>query len=115
MDFQIQDKDFFELNVEEQLRPSVERKLTGTTKMDLEIESNPIPSNPIFIALVIHLIRFYQRFLSSKLGNRCVFEPSCSHYCEVVIREFGLIRGTKLTLYRLMRCKSGNGGIDLPL
>ena len=82
--------------------------------MDLEIDSNPIPAKPILIALVIRVIRFYQRFVSSKLSSRCVFEPSCSHYCELTIREFGLIKGVSLTFSRLLRCKPGNGGVDLP-
>ena len=103
-----------EILVDETLRPTVERLLSGSTNMDMEIESTPIPEKPLLLVMAIKLIRLYQRFISSKLGSRCVFEPSCSHYCELSIRSFGLLRGTLLTIKRLFRCRPGAGGIDLP-
>lgn len=106
--------DTYELNVEEILRPAIERGLTGTTKMDAEIEAYQIPKKPLLLSKSIKLIRWYQHRISPKLGNRCVFEPSCSHFCELVIREFGLLKGIYLTAKRLIRCRPGAGGIDLP-
>ena len=102
------------LDVEEKLRPSVERCLTGTTKMDAEIENLPIVSEPAFTRLIINLIRLYQKNISPILGNRCVFEPSCSHFCELSIRNYGFTKGIFLTLKRLYRCRPGSGGVDLP-
>jgi len=104
----------YELNVEEILRPAIERRLSGSTKMDIEIEANPIPNKPILLSGSIKLIRWYQKRISPKLGSRCVFEPSCSHFCEVSIREYGLLKGINLTIKRLFRCRPGTGGIDLP-
>lgn len=103
----------FELNVDECLRPSLERQLTGTTKMDKEIDLLPIPQNPLSIKYGIQLIRFYRKIRPKNIGNRCVFEPSCSHYSEVAIRENGLFRGSILTFKRLLRCRPGNGGVDV--
>ena len=106
--------DSYELNVDEQLRPSIERQLSGTTKMDTEIHSLPIPEKPFLIRSSIMLLRWYRKHISPKLGKRCVFEPSCSHYCELAIREVGLLKGFYLTIKRLHRCHPGAGGVDLP-
>jgi len=103
----------FELNVDERLRPSLERQLTGTTKTDLEIQSLPIPSGPFFIKIAVHLLRFYRKYRPAFIGNRCVYEPSCSHYSEIAIRENGLLVGISLTVKRLIRCRPGRGGLDL--
>jgi putative membrane protein insertion efficiency factor len=103
----------FELNVEEHLRPSLERQLTGSTKSDLYIQSLPLPDRPYMIRFAVMAIRVYRKYRPTSIGNRCVFEPSCSHYSEMAIREYGFIGGIKLTIRRLFRCRPGNGGIDL--
>jgi len=108
------DIDSYQLNVEEHLRPSVERQLTGTTKLDSKIHSMPLPEKPYILKNSILLLRWYRKYLSPKLGNRCVFEPSCSHYSELAIRENGILKGYYQTIKRLYRCRPGNGGIDLP-
>ena len=110
----IEGTDKFVINVDEQLRPSIERQLFGYTNMDVKINSLPIPKKPIQIKISIILLRWYQRVISPKLGNRCVFEPSCSHYSELAIRKNGLLKGGWETIKRLNRCRPGAGGIDLP-
>lgn len=104
--------DTFEMNVDEKLRPSIERKLTGTTSTDLLIHSMPIPRRPLHVTFSILILRLYRKLRPQTIGNRCVFEPSCSHYSEMAIRENGLWLGIKFTLSRLSRCRPGNGGID---
>ena len=52
-------------------------------------------------------IRTYQATLSPLLGHlgvRCRFKPSCSRYAAVVIARDGIIRGSWLTVKRLVRC-----------
>lgn len=90
----------------------VKRQILGKTERDAHIEQLPIPSKPIWLRAVIKSIRFYQNRVSHQLGNRCVFDPSCSHYSELAFREKGLIKGTLLTIKRLLRCRPKNGGID---
>ena len=98
------ENDSYEFNVDEKLRPSVERKLTGTTKTDSEIAALSLPDNPLIIRWsILALIR-----------NRCVFEPSCSHYSEAAIRKYGFFSGVFKTAKRLHRCTPKNGGLDLP-
>jgi putative membrane protein insertion efficiency factor len=104
--------DTFDFNVEDRLRPSAERKLTGTTRLDTEISSAPVPKGPIAIKVSVMLLRLYRKLAPKALRCRCVFDPSCSHYSELAIRQYGLFKGAKLTFYRLSRCKPGAGGID---
>ncbi len=60
-------------------------------------------------------IRGYQRWLSPGLGARCRFEPSCSHYAIHVIERYGILRGTVLASWRILRCNPwGGSGVDLP-
>ena len=64
-------------------------------------------------ALEIGLIRVYRAALSGWLGGQCRFYPTCSHYAEEAIREYGAVRGTVLAAWRILRCNPfGAGGID---
>jgi putative membrane protein insertion efficiency factor len=64
-------------------------------------------------ALEIGLIRVYRATLSGWFGGQCRFYPTCSHYAEDAIREFGAIRGTARAAWRILRCNPfGAGGID---
>ncbi len=49
-------------------------------------------------------VGWYRRWLAPTLGGRCRFEPSCSCYAEEALRHHGLLRGSALTLRRLLRC-----------
>lgn len=62
---------------------------------------------------LILLIRAYQIVLSPFLGGACRFEPSCSHYGIEALRKHGALRGSWLTLRRLLRCRPyGPQGYD---
>ena len=49
-------------------------------------------------------IRFYRRFLSPALGQRCRYYPTCSAYAEEAVRELGAFRGMILAAWRVLRC-----------
>jgi putative membrane protein insertion efficiency factor len=58
-------------------------------------------------------IRLYQRFISPALPRRCKYEPTCSAYAVDAVREFGVVRGTILAGWRLLRCNPlSRGGYD---
>lgn len=102
----------FEFNVDPKDEIIVRRQFIGKTERDIEIELLRIPNRPFWLNIFVRMIRFYQNRISTELGNRCVFDPSCSHYSEIAYREKGLINGTMLTIRRLYRCRPKNGGID---
>lgn len=102
----------FDFDVEPTDAVFVERHFLGKTRRDREIEELEIPIRPLWLRYVILSLRYYQRRISGKLGNRCVFDPSCSHYSEVAFREKGFITGGILTIKRLIRCRARNGGLD---
>ncbi|MCQ2417049.1 MAG: membrane protein insertion efficiency factor YidD [Oscillospiraceae bacterium] len=58
-------------------------------------------------------IRFYQRHISPHFPPVCRYRPSCSHYTLGAIERFGIIRGTWLGSYRILRCNPfSKGGWD---
>jgi putative membrane protein insertion efficiency factor len=60
-------------------------------------------------------IRFYQRFLSPLLAPRCRYYPTCSDYAVRSIERFGILRGSVLAAWRLLRCNPlSRGGFDYP-
>ncbi|MCS7063897.1 MAG: membrane protein insertion efficiency factor YidD [Methylacidiphilales bacterium] len=42
-------------------------------------------------------------------SNTCRYLPTCSHYAEEALIQHGLIKGTYLTLRRLLRCHPWGG------
>jgi putative membrane protein insertion efficiency factor len=68
-----------------------------------------LPSKTAFI-----LIKFWRYFLRPLFPqNACIFEPTCSHYTEEAIREYGLLKGAMLGAWRILRCNPWNrGGYD---
>lgn len=63
----------------------------------------------------ILLIRGYQRFISPLLGPHCRFTPTCSHYAIIALKRFGLIKGSWLTLKRVLKCHPLHEGGDDPV
>lgn len=104
--------DKFEFDVAASDAVIIQRQFLGKTKRDIEIEQVPVARKPAWLAFVIKAIRFYQRKYSTRLGNRCVFDPSCSHYAEMAFRKKGLMLGCLYTIRRLFRCHAKNGGVD---
>jgi hypothetical protein len=66
-------------------------------------------------------IKFYQKFLSfdqsfwgKKLGVKvCIHTPTCSQYTYEAIDRHGLIKGSVMGFFRILRCNPMNkGGYD---
>lgn len=59
------------------------------------------------------LIRAYQLTVSPLLGPRCKYYPSCSHYGYTAVERHGLLRGSALAGWRILRCNPWSyGGVD---
>lgn len=63
--------------------------------------------------VVVALLRLYQRVISPLYGSTCRFYPSCSQYALLSVQRHGVLRGTVLAAWRLLRCNPWNpGGVD---
>jgi putative membrane protein insertion efficiency factor len=83
------------------------------------LDASRTPERQWSAALAIGGVHVYQRAVSpalARLGARCRFTPSCSHYAEAVLRKRGIVRGTWLTARRIVRCGPWTpaGTTDLP-
>ena len=47
--------------------------------------------------------------LSSLFPNTCRFLPTCSTYAKESFEQHGFIKGIRLTVARLLRCRPGGG------
>ena len=58
-------------------------------------------------------MRVYQALISPALPARCKYEPSCSSYAIEALRSYGVVRGSILAAWRLLRCNPwSHGGYD---
>jgi putative membrane protein insertion efficiency factor len=63
--------------------------------------------------IVLAPIEAYRRLISPLLPPRCKYEPSCSAYAAQAVREFGILRGLVLAVWRVLRCNPwSHGGFD---
>jgi len=61
----------------------------------------------------ITLIKFYQKYVSPALGPSCRFYPTCSEYSLQAISKFGALKGSFLSMKRILKCNPwGGSGID---
>lgn len=59
-------------------------------------------------------ILLYQYCISPLMAPSCRFHPTCSEYSKIAIQEHGIIRGSFLSIKRILRCNPWGGyGIDL--
>ena len=61
----------------------------------------------------LFLVRAYQVTVGPLFAGACRFEPSCSNYSLQALDRFGFLKGSWLTLRRLLRCRPfGPHGYD---
>ncbi|MBR6337332.1 MAG: membrane protein insertion efficiency factor YidD [Ruminococcus sp.] len=63
--------------------------------------------------LAMGLIRLYQRFISPLTGAHCRYYPTCSQYAMQSYKKHGFVKGTILSVRRILRCNPlFKGGVD---
>ena len=56
------------------------------------------------------MIQIYKIYISPFLPASCTFYPTCSEYAIVAIEKFGIIKGLKLSIKRILKCHPFNAG-----
>ncbi len=63
--------------------------------------------------LFLKLIRFYQTKISPNTPPACKYYPTCSQYGYEAIERFGVLKGSALAIWRILRCNPfSKGGYD---
>jgi len=58
-------------------------------------------------------ILLYQKYISPNIAPRCKYYPTCSNYAVTAIEKHGIIFGTLLAVWRILRCNPwSKGGFD---
>jgi len=55
-------------------------------------------------ALILHILRWYKRFLSPLLPPACRFTPTCSEYAIEAFEKKSLLTAAWLTIVRIAKC-----------
>lgn len=73
----------------------------------LVLDLTRAPADQVSAKVLLGGIHLYQATLSPlnrRIGVRCRFTPTCSHYGEGAIRKYGALVGTGKTIWRILRC-----------
>ena len=86
----------------------------ATVYQEPRLRDLPINLKTIARMPLLAVIRIYQMTVSRVLPtNTCRFYPSCSHYGYRAIYKFGLVKGSFMATWRVLRCNPFNpGGLD---
>ena len=67
----------------------------------------------ILTITLIKLIKIYRFLISPLFGNSCRYLPTCSEYSIEALKTFGFLKGTLLSLKRILSCHPwARGGVD---
>ena len=71
----------------------------------------------IFTNILINFIKAYKFLISPLLGNSCRYLPTCSEYSIEALKTYGLIKGSLISLKRILSCHpikflGGGDGFD---
>ena len=58
----------------------------------------------IFTTILIKFIRAYRFLISPLLGHSCRYLPTCSEYSIEALKTFGLIKGSFMSVKRILSC-----------
>jgi len=63
--------------------------------------------------ILLGLIKLYKYAISPLLPDSCRFVPTCSEYSAEAIKRYGAVKGSYLSVKRILRCHPfHNGGYD---
>lgn len=57
------------------------------------------------VALVLFPVRFYRAVLSPmKRAPTCIYLPTCSEYAITAVQKRGILVGSAMAIFRILRC-----------
>lgn len=63
--------------------------------------------------LLLAVLHFYKHAISPLLPNACIYTPTCSEYAMEAIEKHGVLKGSLLACWRILRCNPfAKGGYD---
>jgi putative membrane protein insertion efficiency factor len=70
----------------------------------------------VIIFPFLAIIKFYQNFISPLLPSTCRYTPTCSDYAKQSLVKHGLIKGSFISVKRIIKCNpwGGNGYDPVP-
>ncbi|MBL6647782.1 MAG: membrane protein insertion efficiency factor YidD [Flavobacteriaceae bacterium] len=70
----------------------------------------------VIIFPFLAIIKFYQNFISPLLPSTCRYTPTCSEYAKQSLVKHGLIKGSFISIKRIIKCNpwGGNGYDPVP-
>jgi uncharacterized protein len=75
---------------------------------------NTLRRSPAFAGIGLVYVYRYTLGLFVRPGT-CKYHPSCSQYAIEALRKHGLLKGSALAAWRLLRCNPWSpGGVDHP-
>ncbi len=61
------------------------------------------------------MISLYRLLISPWLGTACRFEPTCPKYAEQAIIQHGIVKGSYLSMMRIVKCHPWGGSGQDPV
>ncbi|MCT4618129.1 MAG: membrane protein insertion efficiency factor YidD [Marinisporobacter sp.] len=63
--------------------------------------------------LLIGMVKLYRKYISPLKPQTCRFYPTCSQYALQALEKYGAIRGTMISIKRILKCHPFHtGGYD---
>lgn len=63
--------------------------------------------------ILINIIKFYRKSISPRTLSHCKYMPTCSQYGIDAIEKYGVLKGSIMTIWRILRCNPfSKGGYD---
>lgn len=73
--------------------------------MIMKITELPKNSGKLMIKTYQNTLSLDHSFWGKKMGYRvCIYHPSCSQYTYEAVDKFGLLRGSVMGFFRVLRC-----------
>jgi len=76
----------------------------GTSPAQPQVVAIRSEERSISVRVALLALRFYKAYLSILFAGSCRFEPTCSRFAYEAMERFGVARGVRLGLKRLLRC-----------